>query len=66
LKEEEISSAWITGALVVRTSFKDFDRLVETLKDDPNLKIVYVKTSLKKLFIKEEESENNEPRRNNH
>jgi len=64
--EEEVASleeTFITGGIVVRTTLKNFEKLIKFLKEElPQAKIVYRKVSLGNLYIREEKPSNAEAR----
>jgi len=65
-EEEEVASleeTFITGGIVVRTTLKNFEKLIKFLKEElPESKLVYRKVSIGNLYIREEKPSNAETR----
>lgn len=54
-EEASLEETFITGGIVVRTTLKNFEKLIRFLKEElPQAKIVYRKVSLGNLYIREE------------
>ncbi|HEY4674951.1 MAG TPA: hypothetical protein VIH48_02725 [Candidatus Bathyarchaeia archaeon] len=56
-----LGDTFVTGAIVVRATLKNFDRLLEMIKTDfPEVKLVYRKVSLGNLYVREEKQPSTE------
>jgi hypothetical protein len=56
-----LGDTFVTGALVVRSTLKNFEKILDIIKKDfPEVKLVYRKISLSNLYIREEKQSNAE------